>query len=288
MEKLIINCAITGSRITREQTPYIPVTPGEIIKSAVEAAEAGAAVVHIHVRDPKTGVGTQDIGLFREVSEGIKFQCNAIQCLTTSGIPGRNLPDDERLISFSLKPELGSIDCGSINIGNLLFLNRPEFIERAIREMLEKDIKPEMEIFELGMLEFCKSLISQNLIRKPYYFGFILGTPTGAPADTGTLLTMVDHLPPDSVWFVAGIGRHQLPITSLALMLGGHVRVGLEDNIHYSAGVPAKSNAELVARCVRIAKEVGREVATPDEARKILGLKVRGEAVKKETGKSAV
>ncbi len=133
-----------------------------------------------------------------------------------------------------------------------------------------------MEIFELGMIEFCKRLISQKLILKPYYFGFILGTPSGAPANIQTLLTMVDSLPPDSLWFVAGIGRHQLSITSLALLLGGHVRVGLEDNIYYSAGALAKSNAELVSRCVRIAKEVDREVATPDEARSILGLKGKG------------
>ncbi len=273
MEKLIINCAITGSRITREQTPYIPVNPDEIINSAVEACEAGAAIVHIHVRDQKTGLGTQDIGLFREVYEGIKSRCNVIQCLTTSGIPGRNLPDDERLVSLDLKPELGSIDCGTINIGKLVFLNSEDFIERAIREMLEKGIKPEMEIFEPGMLEFCKRLIGQNPLPKPYYFVFVLGTPSGAPANIQTLLTMIDSLPPDSLWFAAGIGRHQLAITTLTTILGGHVRVGLEDSIHYLAGVLTKSNAELVSRCVRITGEIGREVATPDEARSILGLK---------------
>ena len=276
MDKLIINCAITGSRITQEQMPYIPVTPDEIINSAVEASEAGAAIVHIHVRDKKTGLGTQDMGLFREVTEGIKSRCNAIQCLTTSGIPGRNIPDAERLAPLALKSELGSIDCGTINFGKLIFLNSEDFIERAIREMLEKGIKPEMEIFELGMLEVCKRLIGQNLINKPYYIGLILGTPSGAPANIQTLLTMIDCLPSDCLWFAAGIGRHQLPITSLAMLLGGHVRVGLEDSIYYSAGVLAKSNSELVSRCVRIAKEVGREVATPDEARSLLGLKGKG------------
>lgn len=276
MDKLIINCAITGSRITRKQTAYMPITADEIINSAVEASEAGAAIVHIHVRDAKTGLGTQDIDLFRKVTEGIKSRCNVIQCLTTSGIPGRNIPDDERLIPLALKPELGSIDCGSINMGKLLFLGSEDFVERAVREALEKGVKPEMEIFELGMIEFCKRLISQELILKPYFFGFVLGTPSGAPANIRTLLTMVDSLPPDSLWFVAGIGRYQLPITSLALLLGGHVRVGLEDNIYYSAGVLAKSNAELVSRCVRIAREVGREAATPDEARSILGLKGKG------------
>ncbi len=273
MDKLIINCALTGSRITREQTPYIPVTPDEIINSAVEANEAGAAVVHIHVRDQKTGLGIQDLDLFREVSEGIKSRCNVIQCLTTSGIPGRNLPDDERLIPLALRPELGSIDCGSLNFGKLIFLGGEDFVERAIREMFEQGIKPEMEVFELGMIECCKRLISKNIINKPYYFGLILGTPSGAPADIRALLTMVDSLPPDSLWFVVGIGRHQLPITSLAIILGGHVRVGLEDSIYYAAGVLAKGNAELVSRCVRIAGEMGREVATADEARSMLGLK---------------
>lgn len=217
-------------------------------------------------------MGTQDLDLFQEVCEGIKSRCNVIQCLTTSGIPGRNLPDDERLLPLELKPELGSIDCGCINFGKLVFLGSEDFIERTLREMLEKGIKPELEVFELGMIECVKRMISQSLINKPYYFGFILGTPSGAPANNKTLLAFVENLPPDSLWFVAGIGRHQLPITSLAIISGGHVRVGLEDSIYYSAGVLAKSNAELVSRCVRIAKEVGREVATADEARQMLGL----------------
>lgn len=272
MNKLIINCAITGSRISREQTPYIPITPVEIINSAVEAAEAGAAIVHIHVRDPKTGLGTQDLGLFRHVTEGIKSRSNVIQCLTTSGIPGRNLPYDERLNPVQLKPELASIDCGSINIGKLTAIVSEDFIERAAKEMYENGIKPELEVFELGMIEMCKRLIAQNLLRKPYYFGLITGTPTGCPADVRAVLSMVDHLPPDSIWFVAGIGKQQLPMTTLAMLMGGHVRVGLEDNLYLSAGVMAKTNAELVAKTVRVAKELGKEIATPDEARQTLNL----------------
>lgn len=272
MDKLIINCAITGSRITRQQTPYIPIIPDEIINSAVEAWEADAAIVHIHVRDQKTGLGTQDINLFREVSEGIKSRCNVIQCFTTSGIPGRNLNEHERLRPLILKPEMASVDCGSLNFGKLIYVCSEDFIELEVRKMFEQGIKPELEIFHLGMIETCKRLISQNLLRKPSYFGLILGTPSGAPANIRTLITMIDLLPPDCVWFVAGIGRHQLPMTSLALILGGHVRVGLEDNTYYSEGVLAKSNSELVSRCVRIAKEVGREIATPDEARQMLGL----------------
>ena len=272
MEKLIINCAITGSRITRDKHAYMPITPDEIIDSAVEAAEAGAATVHIHVRDIKTELGVQDLDLFKQVTEGIKARSNVIQGLTTSGIPGVNLPDGERLRPLELKPELGSIDCGCLNFGKLVFLGNEDFIKRAFKEMKEKGIKPEMEVFELGMIECCKKMISQGLVDKPYYFGFILGTPSGAPANVKTLLAFCDNLPPDSLWFVAGIGKYQLPITSLAIILGGHVRVGLEDNLYYLPDVPARSNAELVARCVRIAKNVGREIATPDEARQMLGL----------------
>lgn len=272
MSKLIITCAIIGSRITRQQTPYIPLTPDEIINSAVEACEAGAAAVHIHVRDQKTGLGTQDAKLFQQVSEGIRARCNVVQCFTTSGIPGRNLSESERLAPLALKPELASVDCGSINFGRLTYVSTEDFLEREVREMLERGVKPELELFDLGMIQVCNRLIGQNLIRKPYYFGLILGTPSGAPADVRTLLTMIELLPPDSMWFVAGIGRHQLNMTTLAMLLGGHVRVGLEDSIYYSAGVLARTNAELVSRCVRIAQEVGREVATPDEARQMLGL----------------
>ncbi len=272
MDKLIVTCAITGSRITREQTPYIPISPEEIIKSAVEAYEAGAAIVHIHVRDLQTQLGTQDIGLFRQVCEGIKARCNVIQCLTTSGIPGRNLSENERLAPLFLNPELASVDLGSMNFGKLPYIVTEDFIEREIKEMLEKEIKPELEVFDLGMFETARRMITQNLVRKPYYFGIILGTPSGAPANIQAFRTMLDLLPEESVWFASGIGRHSLSIATLTMLLGGHPRVGLEDTIYYSAGVLAKSNAELVARVVRIARELGKEIATPDEARRMLGL----------------
>lgn len=272
MNELIINCAITGSRITREQTPYIPITPEEIIESAVEAHRAGAAIVHIHVRDQKTRLGTQDADLFRQVAGEIKSRCDVLLCLTTSGIPGRNLSEAERLVPLALKPELASVDCGSMNFGKLTYICTEDFIERDVRLMLENNIKPELEIFDFGMIQVCKRLIEQNLIRKPYYCGLILGTPSGAQADPQTMLTMVNLLPADCVWFATGIGRQSLAMTTLATILGGHVRVGLEDTIYYSAGVLAKTNAELVARCVRIGREFGRDIATPDKARQILGL----------------
>ena len=273
MDKIIITCAITGSRITRDQTPYIPLTPQEIIESAVEAHRAGAAIVHIHVRDKQTYLGTQDINLFREVSEGIRARCNVVQCLTTSGIPGRNLSESERLAPLSLNPELASVDLGSINFGKLSYVVTEEFIERELKEMLERNIKPELEVFDLGMLETCRRLIKQDLIRPPYYIGLVLGTPSGAPFDVRVLQMMLDILPANSLWFGTGIGKHSLNMAVQTMLLGGHPRVGLEDTIYYSAGVPARSNAELVSRVVRIAKELGKESATPDEARRALGLR---------------
>jgi 3-keto-5-aminohexanoate cleavage enzyme len=177
-----------------------------------------------------------------------------------------------------LNPELISLDCGSKNFGKLTFLCDEDFIETAARKALERGARPELEIFELGMIETFKRLTRQNLLQKPYYCGFILGTASGAPANIKTLVTMIDLLPPDCIWFVAGIGRHQLPMNLLALPLGGHVRVGLEDNIYYAQSsenwIFAKSNAELVSRIVRIAREVGREIATPEETRKMLQLPV--------------
>lgn len=273
MDKVIITCAITGSRITRDQTVYIPLKPEEIINSAVEACEAGAAIVHIHVRDPKTHLGCQDIGLFRQVSQGIKARCNVIQCLTTSGIPGRNLSENERLAPLSLNPELASVDLGSMNFGKLPYVVTEDFIERELKEMLDRGIKPELEVFDLGMFETARRMIKQNLVSKPYYFGIILGTPSGAPANIQAFRTMLDLLPEGSLWFASGIGRHSIAIATMTMLLGGHPRVGLEDTIYYSAGVLAKSNAELVARVVRIARELERELATPDEARHVLGLK---------------
>ena len=273
MGKLIITCAITGSRITRQQTPYIPLTPAEIIDSAVGAYQAGAAIVHIHVRDRQTQQGSQDINLFRDVFSGIQSRCDVIQCLTTSGIPGRNLSEAERMAPLVLNPELASVDLGSLNFGKLPYTVTEDFIERELKEMLARGIKPELEIFDLGMLQTCSRMIKQELIREPYYCGLILGTPSGAPADIFALRTMLDLLPPRSIWFATGIGRQSLSIATLTMILGGHPRVGLEDNIYYSAGVLAKSNAELVARVVKIAREMGKEIATPGDARQMLGLK---------------
>jgi len=272
MEKLIITVGITGSRITRQQTPYIPITPEEIAQSGIEAWRAGASILHIHVRDPKTGLGTQDLSVFKEVVDRIRNETDAILCLTTSGIPGRNLPVAERLQPLSLQPELVSFDAGSINMGENVFLNPKEFLDGLAKETLAKRIKPELEVFEVGMVYTCLKYLERDLLKPPLHFQFVLGTPNGMPATPKSLLHLTEIIPEGSTWSVIGVGPGQLPMAMIAMTMDGHVRVGLEDNIFYSRGVLAKTNAELVERIVRISKEFGREVATPGEARKILSL----------------
>jgi len=272
MEKLIITVGITGSRITRQQTPHIPILPEEIAQSGIEAWRAGASILHIHVRDPRTGLGAQDLSVFKEVVDRIRSETDVILCLTTSGIPGRNLEFRERLVPLSLNPELVSFDAGSINMRENVFLNPPEFLELLAKETLEKGIKPELEVFEVGMVETCIRYLEKGLLKPPLHFQFVLGVVGGMPATAKSLLHLSEIVPIGSTWSVIGIGPGQLPMAMIAMTMGGHVRVGLEDNIFYSRGVLAKTNAELVERIVKISKEFGREVATPDEARKMLSL----------------
>ncbi len=273
MEKLIITAAITGSRMTRDVAPYIPITPDEIAQSAIECWDAGAAIVHIHVRDPKTGLGTQSLDVFRQVVEPLRERTDLLLCLTTSGIPGRNLAIEERLKPLELDPELASFDAGSINLGGSAFVNTPEFLEAAAKSMKEKGVKPELEIFDVGMMVTCLRMRDQEYLEEPLHFQFVLGTPWGSPATPKSFLHLYEHLPEDATWSIIGIGKGHLPMAMMGLILGGHIRVGMEDNIYYERGVLAKSNAEFVERIVRIAKEYGRETATPREAREILGLR---------------
>jgi 3-keto-5-aminohexanoate cleavage enzyme len=270
MEKLVITVGITGSRITRKQTPYIPILPQEIARSGIEAWKKGASVLHIHVRDPKTGLGTQDISIFKEVVDRIRGETDALLCLTTSGIPGRNLPIAERLQPLALQPEFVSFDAGSVNMGESVFLNPPEFLDALARETLAKGIKPELEAFEVGMVYTCLRYLEEGLLKPPLHFQFVLGIRGGMPAAPKSLLYLTEIIPSDSTWSVIGAGPGQLPMAVMGMVMGGHIRVGLEDSIYYSKGVLAKNNAELVERVVRIASEFGREIATPSEARKIL------------------
>lgn len=272
MDKLIITGAITGSRITRDQTPYIPYTPEEITRSSIECWNAGAAIVHIHVRDLKTGLGTQDLELFRQVVEPLREKTDLLICLTTSGIAGRNLPIKDRLVSLELNPELASFDAGSINLGNGVFSNPPEFLNAAAQMMKEKRIKPEIEIFDSGMIVTALRMRDEGKLDEPLHFQFVLGTPYGAPATPKSLLHLLENVPERSTWSVIGIGKGHLPMSMMALIMGGHIRVGMEDNIYCGRAELAKTNAQFVERIVRIAREYGREVATPEEAREILRL----------------
>jgi 3-keto-5-aminohexanoate cleavage enzyme len=272
MDKLIITAAITGSRIPRDKAPYIPITPEEIAQSAIECWEAGAAIAHIHVRDPKTQLGTQDVNLFQQVVEPLRAKTDLILCLTTSGIPGRNLPFEERLSPLVLKPELASFFGGSINMGGKAIVCPPSYLDEAAEKMKETGVKPELEILDLGMLVTCLRMRDEGKLKEPLHFQFVLGTPCGAPATPKSFLHLHEHMPSNATWSIIGIGRGHLPMSMLALIMGGHIRVGMEDNIYYERGVLARSNAQLVERIVRIAREYGRDVASPNDARRILGL----------------
>ncbi len=272
MEKLVISVGITGSRITRQQTPYIPITAQEIAQSGIEAWKAGASVLHVHVRDPKTGLGAQDYSIFKEVVDRVRSETDAILCLTTSGIPGRNLQFEERLVPLAFKPELVSFDAGSVNMRENVFLNPPDFLKMLAEETLKKGIKPELEVFEVGMVYTCLRFLEKGLLKPPLHFQFVLGVLGGMPATAKSLVHLSEIVPQGSTWSAIGIGTGQLPMAMMAMAMGGHVRVGLEDNIYYSRGELAKSNAQLVERVVRISKEFGREVASPSESRKILNV----------------
>jgi 3-keto-5-aminohexanoate cleavage enzyme len=271
LAKLIIACGITGSRIQKEDTPFIPITPEEIAASAIEAVKAGASAVHIHVRDAITHIGTQDKDLYESVLARIKEEVDPIICLSTSGVPGKNIEHTKRLIPLELKPHLVSFDAGSMNFGNDLFLNPPDFLDLLAKKAREFEVKLELECFHPGMVHTCIQMMEAGLIERPMHFQFVLGVRGGAPATVKSLITMVEMIPEDSTWSVIGIGKAQLTMGIHALLMGGHVRVGLEDNIYYRKSELA-TNERLVKRIVNLSRDLGREVATPDEAKEILSL----------------
>jgi 3-keto-5-aminohexanoate cleavage enzyme len=269
---VIITAALTGSRITKDQTPAIPVTPEEIAAEGAAAWRAGAAVLHVHVRDPETGQGAQDMAAFTAVVDGLRSETDAVLCLTTSGIPGRNLPTAERITPLALQPEMVSFDAGTIQMDAGPFVNEPEFLDALAADALARGVKLELECFTLEMVRTALRYHAEGRIPAPLHFQFVTGTRHGMPATAAALVAAVDLLPEGSTWSVIGVGRHQTPMAMLALAMGGHVRVGLEDTIHYRRGELATGNAQLVDRAVRLADELGRPVASPGEARAILGL----------------
>lgn len=277
MDKLILSVATTGSATSRKQTPHVPITPEEIAEQAIACYEEGAAIVHIHVRDDNGRV-TCDPDRYARVAEIIRAAgCPIIVNMSTGGGAGI-VSDEERMSPVRLRPEIASYDCGSLNFGDGVFVNSPSFLETLADSMNEYGVKPEIECFNSGMIENAKRLIDRGLLTPPFWFQFVLGVRGGAPATPQQLVHMVNQLPPNSRWSVCAIGRYQLPMNIMAIAMGGHARTGLEDNIYYSYRVLAEGNAQLVARVARLTREADRELATPDEAREMLGLAALGAA----------
>ncbi|MEM1538032.1 MAG: 3-keto-5-aminohexanoate cleavage protein [Candidatus Nezhaarchaeales archaeon] len=273
-DKLIITVAPTGSYPSRELTPYVPLTPEEIAKEVYKSYEAGAAIAHVHVRDSE-GKPSNSVKLFKEVYDRIREKCDIIiQFSSSSGAPLTGASDEARLAPIiKVKPEMASLNVASMNFGDRVFLNPPAMVERFARAMLEAGVKPEVECYDMGHIGIAVKLIRKGLLKPPFRFSLVLGVEGGIPPTLKNLLHMVEALPENCNWQVIGIGRYQFPLSTVAMILGGHVRVGMEDNIYLAKGILAKSNAELVVKAIRIAKELGREVATPSDARRMLGLR---------------
>ncbi|WP_416198754.1 MAG: 3-keto-5-aminohexanoate cleavage enzyme [Sporanaerobacter sp.] len=270
MEKLIITAAICGAEVTKENNPSVPYTVEEIGREAEAAYKAGASIIHLHVREDD-GTPTQSKERFKACIDEIKKRCpDVIIQPSTGGAVG--MTDEERLQPVELNPEMATLDCGTLNFGgDEIFVNTENTIKNFAKIMNEKNVKPEIEVFDKGMVDLAIRYHKQGFIKAPMHFDFVLGVQMDATVRD--LAYLVHSLPEGSTWTVAGVGRHEIPMAVAAIIMGGHARVGFEDNVYLSKGVLAKSNAELVEKVARISREIGREVATPDEARKILGLK---------------
>jgi len=270
MKKLIITAALSGAEVTRAQQPALPVTPEEIGIAAAECAAAGAAIVHVHAR-LKDGTPTQDKEVYRQITAEVKKRCDVIVQVSTGGAVG--MTAQERLAPVTLKPEMATLSMGTVNFGGDVFMNHPADMETFAQAMRAHGVKPELEIFDSGMLTTAARWLKKGLLDSPAHFDLVLGIPGGMAGTPEALMYLRSQLPPDATWTVAGIGAAQLPLAALAIVLGGHVRVGFEDNVYYRKGELARSNAQLVARIARLGQELGRDLATPDEARAILCIK---------------
>ena len=287
--KVIIACAVTGAGDSVGKSPAVPVTPHQIADSAVEAARAGAAMVHLHVRDPETGKPTIDTALFTEAVTRIRDSGVDVIINLTTGEGGmldlNNRPFRNSLLNDELKtpeqrfahvavnrPEVCSLDMGTMNLGSGVFMNTQADVSRLADLIRDAGVTPELEVFDAGQVEFTRKLIETGRIKGPGLFQLCLGVPGGAPATAETMVYMKNLLPRDAVWAAFGVGLAQFPMVAQAVILGGHVRVGLEDNLYLERGVLAPSNAALVEKAANIVRLLGEQVATPDEARAILGL----------------
>ena len=289
--EVIVSCAVTGAGDTVGKSPLIPVTPEEVANAAIEAAKAGAAIAHIHVRDPETGKGARDPELFKEAVDRIRSSDTDVVINLTSGMGGDWTPSDddpsmpgpgtdmigplERLAHVKeLLPEICSLDCGTLNFGdgNEIYIATPPYLRKMATLTKEWGVKPELEVFELGHLRFAKQMIAEGLIAEPPMFQICLGIPWGADHSVDMLKVMKDELPGEAVWGGCGISRMQMPIAAAAVAMGGNVRVGLEDNIYLERGVHA-TNAQLVEKVIGIIDRMGARAVAPAVARKKLGLR---------------
>jgi 3-keto-5-aminohexanoate cleavage enzyme len=275
MEKLIITVAPTGSVPRKKDTPFVPVTPDEIAETAYLCEQEGASVIHVHCRDENENP-TSDYAVFKETVEKIRKRTNLVIMVSTSGVAGKS--DEERGQPLKTNPEMASLTTGSLNFAgrrpSIVYVNTWETVTFLAQKMLKTNIKPEIEAFDVGFISQGIKLIDQGLVKEPAHFQLIMGVDGGVPASPENLIHIRNQLPPKASFVVAGMTKWQLPMITMAILIGGHVRVGLEDNLYLAKGKLAR-NEELVARAARLSEELQREVATPDEARKILLLKSR-------------
>lgn len=289
--KTILTCAVNGNITTRDHHPGLPISPAEIAAAVIDARAAGAAVAHIHARDLQTGRGTTNGALFAEIVDRIRQSACDIVINLSTGEGGRFVPgaDDPAIAApgttlvgpaarcahvAALRPEVCTLDLNTMFSGSAVVINTPASIETMARIMREAGSLPELELFDSGDLQLAKHLLATGVLQSPAVIQLVLGVRYGAPADPATLFYLSSQLPPDCVWAAFGLGRAEFPILAQAFLLGGHVRVGLEDNVYIRKGVLARDNAELVEKGVAIVEQLGGSIATPDEAREILGLSV--------------
>lgn len=272
MSKIIITVAPTGAWPSKKDNPNIPLTPEEIANDVYECYKAGASVAHLHMRDDM-GKGTMDIQKFEKTVKLIKEKCDIVINLTTSG--DLNATDETRQTHLKLiKPDLASYDCGSMNwMHNSLFINHPKFLEELGYTMQENNVKPEIEIFDAGMIYNSLYYIKKGVLKEPVHYQFVLGAAGGTAATVENLVYLKSLIPEESTWSALGIGKGHIPILMTAIAMGGHIRVGMEDNVYYGPGELAVSNAQLVERAAKLIESSMNEIATPAEAREILGLK---------------
>lgn len=288
----ILTCAVTGNLVKPSQTPYLPVTPEQIADSAIAAAKAGAAIAHIHVRHPETGEPSMELAYYREVLERIEASGTDVIVNLTTGPGGRYVPSDEdpalagpgtsikrpeiRVEHIeALKPEIATLDLNTMWSGSAVVINTPRNVRIMAERIRAAGSKPELEVFDTGDIHLARDLLEEGVLDAPALFQIVTGVKYGAASTPQTMAYMQSLLPQDAQWAAFGIGRMEFPMLAQAWLLGGHVRVGMEDNIYLEKGRLAESNAELVEKGVRIVRELGGQIATPEEARAILGLKQR-------------